>query len=192
MLDAGIRQVAAWHAGGLLAEDFALALNVSSRQLLHEGFVEGVLRRLAAAGLPPGRIKIEVTESGFIHDLSEAQGRLGALRAAGVGVSIDDFGTGYSSLSYLKSLPVSELKIDRSFMREIEHNVEDQKLVETIIMIAHLFGCSVVAEGIESDAQLDALRRMGCDQGQGYLFAKPLEREAFEALIRGARPGAGG
>jgi EAL domain-containing protein (putative c-di-GMP-specific phosphodiesterase class I)/PleD family two-component response regulator len=191
VLDAGIRQVAAWHAGGLLAEDFALALNVSSRQLLHEGFVEGVLRRLAAAGLPPGRIKIEVTESGFIHDLSEAQGRLGALRAAGVGVSIDDFGTGYSSLSYLKSLPVSELKIDRSFMREIEHNVEDQKLVETIIMIAHLFGCSVVAEGIESDAQLDALRRMGCDQGQGYLFAKPLEQEAFEALIRGARPGAG-
>ncbi len=192
VLEAGIHQVAAWHAGGLLAEDFALALNVSSRQLLHEGFVEGVLRRLAAAGLPPGRIKIEVTESGFIHDLSEAQGRLGALRAAGVGVSIDDFGTGYSSLSYLKSLPVSELKIDRSFMREIEHNVEDQKLVETIIMIAHLFGCSVVAEGIESDAQLDALRRMGCDQGQGYLFAKPLEREAFEALIRGARPGAGG
>lgn len=192
VLEAGIHQVAAWHAGGLLAEDFALALNVSSRQLLHEGFVEGVLRRLAAAGLPPGRIKIEVTESGFIHDLSEAQGRLGALRAAGVGVSIDDFGTGYSSLSYLKSLPVSELKIDRSFMREIEHNVEDQKLVETIIMIAHLFGCSVVAEGIESDAQLDALRRMGCDQGQGYLFAKPLEREAFEALIHGARPGAGG
>ena len=192
VLEAGIHQVAAWHAGGLLAEDFALALNVSSRQLLHEGFVEGVLRRLAAAGLPPGRIKIEVTESGFIHDLTEAQGRLGALRAAGVGVSIDDFGTGYSSLSYLKSLPVSELKIDRSFMREIEHNVEDQKLVETIIMIAHLFGCSVVAEGIESDAQLDALRRMGCDQGQGYLFAKPLEREAFEALIRGARPGAGG
>jgi len=187
VLDAGIRQVQAWHEAGQIGEDFALAINVSSRQLLHDGFVDGVLRRVAVAGLPPGRIKVEVTESGFIHDLSAAQARLGALREAGIGVSIDDFGTGYSSLSYLKSLPVSELKIDRSFMREIEHNVEDQKLVETIIMIAHVFGCSVVAEGIESQAQLDALRRLGCDQGQGYLFSKPLEREAFEALIRGAQ-----
>ncbi|MDD3326327.1 MAG: EAL domain-containing protein [Zoogloea sp.] len=186
VLDAGIRQVQAWHEAGQIGGGFALAINVSSRQLLHDGFVDGVLRRLAAAGLPPGRIKVEVTESGFIHDLPEAQARLGALREAGIGVSIDDFGTGYSSLSYLKSLPVSELKIDRSFMREIEHNVEDQKLVETIIMIAHVFGCSVVAEGIESQAQLDALRRLGCDQGQGYLFSKPLERDAFEALIRGA------
>ncbi|WP_374266515.1 putative bifunctional diguanylate cyclase/phosphodiesterase [Zoogloea sp.] len=183
VLDEGIRQMQVWHAAGRLADDFALALNVSSRQLLHEGFVDGVLRRLTAAGLPPGRIKIEVTESGFIHDLHEAQARLGALRAAGVGVSIDDFGTGYSSLSYLKSLPVSELKIDRSFMREIDHNAEDQKLVETIVVIAHLFGCSVVAEGIESDAQLDALRRLGCDQGQGYLFSKPLERPLFEAAM---------
>ena len=186
VLDTGIRQVQAWHEAGQISDDFALALNVSSRQLLHEGFVDGVLRRLAAAALPPGRLKIEVTESGFIHDIAEARVRLAALRDAGLGVSIDDFGTGYSSLSYLKSLPVSELKIDRSFMREIEHSADDQKLVETIIMIAHLFGCSVVAEGIESDAQLDALRRLGCDQGQGYLFSRPLEREDFEAEIRGA------
>ena len=188
VLDAGIRQMQAWHAGGQVDHDFTLALNVSSRQLLQEGFVAGVLRRLSRAGLPPGRIKIEVTESGFIHDLPEAQARLGALREAGVGVSIDDFGTGYSSLSYLKSLPVSELKIDRSFMREIEHKAGDQKLVETIILIAHLFGCSVVAEGIESEAQLDTLQRLGCDQGQGYLFSKPLERTAFEALLRGEWP----
>jgi EAL domain-containing protein (putative c-di-GMP-specific phosphodiesterase class I) len=124
-----------------------------------------------------------VTESGFIHDLKEAQARLGALRAAGVGVSIDDFGTGYSSLSYLKSLPVSELKIDRSFVREIGHDADDQKLVETIVVIAHLFGCSVVAEGIETEAQLDALRRLGCDQGQGYLFSPPVDLAAFDRLL---------
>ena len=186
VLDAGIRQVQAWHEGGQIDGDFALALNVSSRQLLHEGFVEGVLCRLATAALPPGRLKIEVTESGFIHDIAEARVRLAALREAGIGVSIDDFGTGYSSLSYLKSLPVSELKIDRSFMREIEHSADDQKLVETIVIIAHVFGCSVVAEGIETDAQLDVLRRLGCDQGQGYLFSRPLERADFEARLCGA------
>lgn len=183
VLDAGIRRMQAWHEAGRLADGFALALNVSSRQLQHRGFVDGVLRRIAEAGLPGTRIKIEVTESGFLHDLPEAQARLGALRAAGVGVSIDDFGTGYSSLSYLKSLPVSELKIDRSFVREIEHRADDQKLVETIIVIAHLFGCVVVAEGIETDAQLAVLTRLGCDQGQGYRFAPPLALDEFERLL---------
>ncbi len=183
VLDEGIRHLRGWHEAGRLADDFALALNVSSRQLQHDGFVEGVLRRVAESGLPPARIKIEVTESGFIHDLKEAQARLGALRAAGVGVSIDDFGTGYSSLSYLKSLPVSELKIDRSFVREIGHDADDQKLVETIIVIAHLFGCSVVAEGIETEAQLEVLRRLGCDQGQGYLFSPPVPVEDFGRML---------
>jgi EAL domain-containing protein (putative c-di-GMP-specific phosphodiesterase class I)/PleD family two-component response regulator len=183
VLDEGIRHLRGWHAAGRLADDFALALNVSSRQLQHDGFVEGVLRRIAESGLPPARIKIEVTESGFIHDLKEAQARLGALRAAGVGVSIDDFGTGYSSLSYLKSLPVSELKIDRSFVREIGHDADDQKLVETIIVIAHLFGCSVVAEGIETEAQLDVLRRLGCDEGQGYLFSPPVSVDEFARML---------
>ncbi len=183
VLDEGIRHLRSWHDAGRLDDDFALALNVSSRQLQQDGFVEDVLRRIAESGLPPARIKIEVTESGFIHDLKEAQARLGALRAAGVGVSIDDFGTGYSSLSYLKSLPVSELKIDRSFVREIGHDAEDQKLVETIIVIAHLFGCSVVAEGIETEGQLDVLRRLGCDQGQGYLFSPPVDLATFDPLL---------
>lgn len=183
VLDEGIRCLKAWHEGGRLADDFALALNVSSRQLAQEGFVERVLRRIDDACLPCGRVKIEITESGFLDDLAEARSRLGALRAAGVGVSIDDFGTGYSSLSYLKSLPVSELKIDRSFVREIEKNADDQKLVETIIVIAQLFGCQVVAEGIESDAQLEVLSGLGCDLGQGYLFSPPVPLDEFERLL---------
>lgn len=183
VLDEGVRCLKGWHDAGQLADDFALAINVSSRQLDRDGFVEGVLRRIARAGLPPGRIKIEVTESCFLHDLAEARARLGALRDAGVGVSIDDFGTGYSSLSYLKSLPVSELKIDRSFVREIDRSPDDQQLVETIIVIAHLFGCVVVAEGIESEAQVGALRALGCDLGQGYLFSAPLALDEFERLL---------
>ena len=182
-LDEGLRHLRGWLEAGRLGGDFTLALNVSSRQLQHDGFVEGVLRRIGESGVPSARIKMEVTESVFIHDLKEAQARLGALSAAGVGVSIDDFGTGYSSLSYLKLLPVSELKIDRSFVREVGHDADDQKLVETIIVIAHLFGCSVVAEGVETGDQLEVLRRLGCDQGQGYLFSPPVSVEEFARML---------
>ena len=160
-----------------------MAVNVSPIQLRQGDFLAQVQEALAETGVAADGLELEVTESIAVGGLESAVELLGNLRAMGITVAIDDFGTGYSSLSYLKSLPVSELKIDRSFMREIDHNAEDQKLVETIVVIAHLFGCSVVAEGIESDAQLDALRRLGCDQGQGYLFSKPLERPLFEAAM---------
>jgi diguanylate cyclase (GGDEF)-like protein len=183
VLDAALRQLAQWQAEARLEDDFALAINVSSRQLMQAGFVAALLQRLEEHGVPAWRIKGEGTESGLIQDIRDAQERLAALRASGVGVSIDDFGTGYSSLSYLKSLPVSELKIDRSFVKDIAHNEEDRKLVETIIVIAHLFGCSVVAEGIEHEAERQILRGFGCEHGQGYLFARPLPPAEFAGWL---------
>ena len=180
VLDAGIRQVQAWHEGGQIDGDFALALNVSSRQLLHEGFVEGVLRRLATAALPPGRLKIEVTESGFIHDIAEARVRLAALREAGIGVSIDDFGTGYSSLSYLKRLPLDQVKIDQSFVRDVLTDPNYAAIVRTILALAKSLDLEVVAEGVETTGQLSFLRLHGCEGFQGYLFGRPGPVELFE------------
>ncbi len=179
VLDEGIRHLRGWHDAGRLADDFALALNVSSRQLQHDGFVEGVLRRVAESGLPPARIKIEVTESGFIHDLKEAQARLGALRAAGVGVSIDDFGTGYSSLSYLKRLPLDQLKIDQGFVRDVLTDPNDAAIACTVIGLGRSLGLDVVAEGVETAAQRKFLLRNGCQRFQGYLFGRPAPAAAL-------------
>ncbi|GGY16622.1 sensor domain-containing protein [Pseudoduganella dura] len=176
-----------------LNERFGLALhvsvNVSARQLRSPGLVAQVGQALGASGMPPAALELELTESALIEDLDQSVAVLRGLKALGVRLSIDDFGTGYSSLSYLKRFPIDVLKLDRSFITE---NPASDGFVRALIDMAHVLDLSVVAEGIESAAAMAALRDASCDEGQGYLFARPMPLRELEDFVahEGGRPGA--
>lgn len=189
VLDNGMAQLAEWLAMGRVDDQFTLALNVSGMQLMQADFAEQVLALHRKHGLPDDVVEIEVTESGLMEDIKRAIEQLEVLAGAGIPSAIDDFGTGYSSLSYLKSLPVSVLKIDRSFVAGINSDETDRKLAETVVAIAHTLDCVVVAEGVETQAHAETLTEMGCDIGQGYLFSKPLSVSQFEAFLQINRAG---
>jgi EAL domain-containing protein (putative c-di-GMP-specific phosphodiesterase class I) len=132
-----------------------------------------------------GGLTLEITEGALIVDFEQATARLARLREFDVRISIDDFGTGYSSLSYFKKIPADELKIDKSFVMGMRSDEADQRLVETIISLAHQFRLDVVAEGVEDQPTMDLLARMGCDYAQGYLIAPALDAEQLEIWLRG-------
>jgi EAL domain-containing protein (putative c-di-GMP-specific phosphodiesterase class I) len=185
VLRRAVRQAADWLAAGL---DTTMSINVSALQFRQPGFVDGVAHTLQAAGLPPERLELELTETILIQDADETFARLKALHALGVKLAIDDFGTGYSSLSYLKRLPIGRLKIDRSFVKDLPADTSDAGIVNAIVNLGRALGIAVIAEGVETEAQRAFLRQAGCDQFQGFLFARALEAQAFEALL--AAPGA--
>lgn len=160
-----------------------VAVNVSARCLLDTQFPETVAQCLLAAGIPGDLLCIELTENTILADPERAIDVLRRIRALGVKTSIDDFGTGYSSMAYLKILPVDEVKIDRSFVRDLTLNSTDAVLVESAVELGHNLGLSVVAEGVEDSATLAGLRRLGCDVAQGYYFAKPLDPVQFRTWI---------
>jgi diguanylate cyclase (GGDEF)-like protein/PAS domain S-box-containing protein len=160
-----------------------LAVNVSAVQLKRRDFVQSVARAIGAGAKPPG-VDIEITESMAMDDVAGNIEKLRAVRELGINVAIDDFGTGYSSLAYLARLPVSSLKIDRSFVITMLADRNTMTLVSTIISLAHSLGLKVVAEGVDAEEQAAALQRMGCDEMQGYLYSKPLPPEAFAALLK--------
>jgi EAL domain-containing protein (putative c-di-GMP-specific phosphodiesterase class I) len=135
-------------------------------------------------GVDAGRVTVEITESAFIEDKDSGFDNLLKLRELGVNLSIDDFGTGYSSLSYFKHIPAAELKIDKSFVSSMQEDPQDLELVKIMIHIAHRFGLTVVAEGVEDRASVDLLRDLGCDYGQGYFFSRPLPADEFEEWLR--------
>ncbi|MGY1811209.1 putative bifunctional diguanylate cyclase/phosphodiesterase [Blastococcus sp. SYSU D00820] len=179
------RIVAAWHADGL---DVEVAVNVSAVQLTDPDFAGSVLRVLAGTGLPARSLILEVTESQVLTEVATRHGHLERLRALGVGISVDDFGTGYSSLAQLQRLPVTELKIDRSFTSQLAEATPSSPLVAGIIGLAHGLGLRVVAEGVETCAQSEALQGMACDRVQGYLFGRPAAPAAVrDALLADAR-----
>ena len=159
-----------------------VAVNVSARQFREPDFARCVERILSRTGLAPERLELELTESVLMKDCNAAIGFMHAMRALGVRLSIDDFGTGYSSLSYLQSFPIDQLKIDRSFVRPLP--VEGQVLVNAVIGLAHGFGLTVVAEGVEDDAQLAWLEHAGCDYAQGYLLGRPMPLAALQACLQ--------
>ncbi len=161
-----------------------IALNISIKQFQEPNFVESIVNTAKDAGVHPEMIELEITESIFINDKERAKTIMQELREIGFSISIDDFGTGYSSLSYLKYLPITTLKIDRSFVREIVHNQEDRDLVETIVAIAKKFGLQTIAEGIETDKQLLLMQELGCDLYQGYIKSKPLQYEKLIELLQ--------
>ena len=178
-------QVAEWRAAGL--RDLLLAVNTSGRELGQGELVDRVSAALLETGLPRDRLEIEITETSAVAQPAAALNELRQLRRAGITVAIDDFGTGYSSLSTLATFPVDRLKIDRSFLRDINHAEDESPLVAAMIALAHRLGLRVTAEGVETEYQLAFLRRNGCDVFQGYLFSPPIPPDRFEELMR-ARP----
>ena len=172
-----------WHARGLPAA--AIAVNVSALQFRREGFVDALLAATAPLTKIGRHIDVEITESALMDNLDSAAAALNRLRAAGIGIAIDDFGTGYSSLSRLLRVPLDYLKIDRSFVSRLDCTPMNHSIVTTIIALARSFGLTAIAEGVETEAELQELRRLGCAQFQGYLAAKPMPA-ADLALLLGA------
>jgi EAL domain-containing protein (putative c-di-GMP-specific phosphodiesterase class I) len=155
-------------------EELSLSVNVSARQFHHPEFVRQVQEVLTHSGANPRQLKLELTESIFADDVEDIVKKMEALRALGVRFSLDDFGTGYSSLSYLKKLPLDQLKIDQSFVRDVLLDTSDEAIVRTVIALGESLGLNVIAEGVETAAQRDFLLRSGCSLYQGYLFSRPI------------------
>ena len=166
------------HAGGARLQ---VAVNVSARQFREPDFARSVAAILARTGLAPERLELELTESVLMKDRNAAIGFMQAMRALGVRLSIDDFGTGYSSLSYLQSFPIDQLKIDRGFVRPLP--ADGEVLVSAVIGLAHGFGLTVVAEGVENAEQLAWLEKAGCDYAQGYLLGRPMPLAALRTRL---------
>jgi diguanylate cyclase (GGDEF)-like protein len=162
----------------------SVAVNITPGMLHHRDFVEMVRSAVSTWAVKSGGLTLEITEGALIVDFEQATARLARLREFGVRISIDDFGTGYSSLSYFKKIPADELKIDKSFVMRMLSDEADQRLVETIITLAHQFRLDVVAEGVEDQRTLDVLARMSCDYAQGYLIAPALDAKQLEIWLR--------
>jgi len=195
VLERALRQLSTWRRAGLVTQ---LAINVSAVNLLEPDFCAHVLARLRAHGLAPGALAIEITESALMSNRTLAAATLDALTAGGVQLAIDDFGTGYSSLAYLQSVPATVVKIDQSFVRDLDVDERKRALVATMIKLSHDLGQVVVAEGVETAPVARFLAGAGCDQVQGYLYARPMALGEFEEWIcaewtlarpRGARQG---
>jgi len=183
VLKAACQQLAAW-AQNELTRGLSLSINVSAKQFRQPDFVTGTLDLLRAHQIEPSRLKLELTEGLMLDSVADATEKMHALKALGVKLSLDDFGTGYSSLSYLKRLPLDQIKIDQSFVRNVTVEPRDAILVRTIIVMARNFGLEVIAEGVETQAQKAFLRRHGCLAYQGYLFSKPLPPGPLLALLK--------
>jgi EAL domain-containing protein (putative c-di-GMP-specific phosphodiesterase class I) len=160
-----------------------MAVNVSARQFHQPDFVAQVLAVLQSTGANPQRLKLELTESLLVDHIEEVIAKMLALQAKGVGFSLDDFGTGYSSLSYLKRMPLDQLKIDQSFVRDVLSDANDAAIAKTIIALAHSLGLSVIAEGVETSAQRDFLADAGCHAYQGYYSSRPLPIDLFGQFV---------
>jgi diguanylate cyclase (GGDEF)-like protein len=161
-----------------------VAVNISARQIHHKEFVQEVLNVLNRTGANPKRLKLELTESLLVDDVESVIAKMTALQVKGVGFSLDDFGTGYSSLSFLKRLPLDQLKIDQSFVRNVLVEPNDAAIAKMVIALADSLGLAVIAEGVELEAQRDFLARLGCHAYQGYLFSRPLPYEEFMAYTK--------
>jgi diguanylate cyclase (GGDEF)-like protein len=179
------RQARAWQDDGVPA--LRVSVNLSASQFRDSGLLESIRRALDDARLPARYLEVELTESAVMSDPEQSIAILEHLSAMGVLVSVDDFGTGYSSMSYLRRFPIDKLKIDRVFIDEIVSRPEDASIVRAIVSLAHSLHLKVVAEGVETLAQLEFLKTAGCDEYQGYHFSRPLPAAGFERLLRQSR-----
>ena len=183
VLETACTQLAAWATQSQMRH-LTVAVNVSALQFRQADFVDQLSAILKSTGANPQRLKLELTESLLVSNVEDVIGKMFALKAKGVGFSLDDFGTGYSSLSYLKRLPLDQLKIDQSFVRDVLSDPNDASIARTIIALAQNLGLGVIAEGVETEAQRDFLANAGCHAYQGYLFSRPLPVDEFEAFAR--------
>jgi diguanylate cyclase (GGDEF)-like protein len=189
VLEQACHQGAAWRAAGY---PIAMAVNVSGRQLDTDRITTDIEAALAASGLEPAALTIEVTETSLMRNVEETARRLAAIKALGVRIAIDDFGTGYSSLAHLQRFPVDALKIDRSFIAGLEGNGEGETLIHSLVQLGKALSIETFAEGIEGHRELTLLREQECDSGQGFLFARPLDAASAEAFLRGWSGGTAG
>ena len=180
VMDAACAQLTAWSARPATAH-LMMAVNVSARQFRQPDFVTQVVELLDRTGANPRKLKLELTESMLVDNVEEVIANMNVLKDLGVGFSLDDFGTGYSSLSYLKRLPLDQIKIDQSFVRDVLTDPNDAAIVRTIVALAQSLGLSVIAEGVETEPQRDYLANHGCHAYQGYLYGRPLPLEQFES-----------
>ncbi len=181
VLETACRQIAAWANQKEMAS-ISVAVNISAYQFRQRNFVEQVLAALSRSGANPRNLKLELTESILVHDVEDVIAKMTILKSHGVKFSVDDFGTGYSSLTYLKRLPLDQLKIDRSFTRDILTDGGSGAIAQSIISLSEAMGFSVMAEGVETEEQRQSLTRMGCHSFQGYLFSRPIPLEDFQLL----------
>lgn len=183
VLETACKQIKVWECQPEL-QHLQLAINVSAKQFHQSGFVTKVLDVLDRTGANPDRLKLELTESLLVDDVETIIEKMTELKTRGVSFSLDDFGTGFSSLSYLKRLPLDQLKIDQSFVRNLLTDPNDEAIVRTVIALGQSMGLSVIAEGVETEAQRGFLDAHGCHHFQGYLFSKPVAIEQFESLLK--------
>ena len=183
VLETACRKLREWEVQPAMRH-LVLAVNVSAKQFHHPDFVDLMRRILEKTGVNPRRLKLELTESVVIDDMADAVEKMKTLKNMGIAFSMDDFGTGYSSLLYLRHLPLDQLKIDRSFISEIESNAGDAAIVQTIIGMARSLGLDVIAEGVEKEGQHQFLRLNHCPEYQGYLFGQPMPAAVFETLFK--------
>jgi two-component system CheB/CheR fusion protein len=181
VFDKVLHQIKAWKLEGFDVP--TISINVSAHQLKGDAFLSGIAKRLENIEVKSSHICLEITESVLLNDINSVQKSLKSLEEMGIGISIDDFGTGYSSLAYLKKLPLHELKIDKSFIDGIGINSDDCAIAKAIIQMSQALGFHTVAEGVETQEQLDVLKMLGCDIVQGYFFHKPLQAQDFVKLL---------
>lgn len=182
VMKSACEEAASWTREGL--GELKVSINVAKPQFLAGDLSSLLSRYMADSGLRPERVIIELTESMLMDNVPESRAQMHALKELGVGLSIDDFGTGYSSLSYLKSFPLDELKIDRSFVMDLPGALSDLAIIRAVIDLGHSLGMSVIAEGVETQGQLDCMVQLHCDDYQGFLFSKPLPPDEFVALVK--------
>jgi diguanylate cyclase (GGDEF)-like protein len=181
VLGEAIRQCRRWQQEGVCC---GVSVNLSPRSLRDAALPGAIASLLGEAGLPPSALTLEITEGSLLSDPEHAMAILGQILALGVGLSIDDFGTGYSSLAHLKQLPVTEIKVDRSFVRDMTRNEHDAAIVRSIVQLGHDLGREIVAEGIEDRDTWERLLELGCDLAQGYLISRPLDERALLVWMR--------
>ncbi|NEX22583.1 EAL domain-containing protein [Thiorhodococcus mannitoliphagus] len=199
VLEEACSLLARWERAGM--RDLVLAVNVSGRQFLKGDLVDRIQAILQGSGCDPRRLELEITEGFLIRRPERARAMLQEIREMGIRIVIDDFGTGYSSLSHLKAFPISKIKIDLSFVRDVTSSPNDQAIATAIVALGRSFGLSVIAEGVETPEQAEFLGRCGCDQAQGFLYSRPLSESAFigywktqqsqDADVRTSHPGFG-
>jgi EAL domain-containing protein (putative c-di-GMP-specific phosphodiesterase class I) len=170
VFDKACHQTATWRRSGKAIE---IAINLSARQLAHPGIFDEVTATLAATGLDPHALWLEVTETALVEDVDQATSVLERLAALGIRIAIDDFGTGWASLTYLKQFPIHALKIDQTFVENVDHDHQDAAIVRSILSLGRELDLNIIAEGIETAAQQTALQALGCSLGQGFLYGKP-------------------
>ena len=183
MLDEACRQLQDWELGRPGSTPFMMSINVSNRQFWQSPVIEDVGARLAAWGLDPSCLAVEITEGVIMHDVKLAASMLAQLKTLGIQVHVDDFGTGYSSLEALHDLPIDALKIDRSFVGRLGTSSRSRELVRTIVTMGRNLDLDVIAEGIETAVEEEILQELGCTHGQGYRYSRPVPGPSLRAVL---------